>query len=203
MFGEHPDRDWIDGMAIIIAIVLVVLVGSINNYIKESEFRAFQKSVISSRKVNVIRYGEDIEIAESDLLVGDLFKIEEGMTIPVDCVLIYGFNISIDESSMTGEIDSVEKGDLKESWKNKEAFLEKNPNFIINETSHGKVKSAVIPSGTLVTSGSGRVLVIAVGPNSERGKMLATIMANKSDDKETPLQQKLINIAELIGLVII
>ena len=58
--------------------------GSINNYIKEKEFREFQRSVNSDRVVNVIRYGEDKEIKEADLLVGDIMKLEEGMTIPVD-----------------------------------------------------------------------------------------------------------------------
>jgi Ca2+ transporting ATPase len=178
-----------------------VLVGSINNYIKEKEFREFQRSVNSDRKVNVIRYGEDKEIKEADLLVGDLMKLEEGMTIPVDCLLVSGNNISIDESAMTGEIDPVEKAHFVECIRQRKLFLDKYPDYlqIINETSHNKIKSPVIPSGTLVTSGQGLVLIIAVGPNSERGKIIATIEANKTEDEATPLQEKLVDVAETIG----
>jgi magnesium-transporting ATPase (P-type) len=57
-FGDHRNKDWIDGLAIIFAIVVFVIVDSINNYIKESEFREFQKSLIQDRKVNVIRHGD-------------------------------------------------------------------------------------------------------------------------------------------------
>ena len=188
-------------MAIILAIIVVVLVGSINNYIKESEFREFQKSVIKDRKINIVRHGEDITIQESELLVGDLMKLEEGMTVPVDCVLVKGNNITIDESAMTGEIDPVEKAALEECIKIKEAFLIKYPDYILDENSHNKIKSPIIPSGTLVTSGSGNAIVLAVGPNSEKGKIIATIEANKSEDEATPLQEKLVEIAELIGWV--
>ena len=186
-------------MAIILAIIVVVLVGSINNYIKESEFREFQKSVIKDRRVNIIRHAQDLTIQESELLVGDLMKLEEGMTVPVDCMLLRGNNITIDESAMTGEIDPVDKAPLEECIKNKEAFLKKYPDYIISENSHSKIKSPIIPSGTLVTSGSGFAIVLAVGPNSEKGKIIATIEANKSEDEATPLQEKLVEIAELIG----
>jgi magnesium-transporting ATPase (P-type) len=201
LFGDHPSKDWIDGLAIIFAIVVVVLVGSINNYIKEKEFREFQRSVNSDRKVNIIRYSEDKEIKEADLLVGDLMKLEEGMTIPVDCLLVSGSNVSIDESAMTGEIDPVEKAHFAECMKQRQLFLQKYPDYLgsINETSHNKIKSPVIPSGTLVTSGNGLALVIAVGPNSERGKIIATIEANQDEDESTPLQEKLVDVAEAIG----
>ena len=188
-------------MAIILAVIIVILVSSINNYIKEKEFREFQKIVLSDRKVNVIRNGEDKEIYETDLLVGDLLKIDEGMTIPVDCILVKGSNVNIDESAMTGEIDSVEKADIIECIRIKEKFLNSNPNYEISEFSHTKVMSPIVPSGTTVTSGSGMALVIAVGPNSEKGKIISTIEANKDEDEATALQKNLVDIAENIGWV--
>ncbi len=201
LFGDTPSKDWIDGMAIILAVIIVILVSSINNYIKEIEFREFQKIVLSDRKVCVIRDGQDEEIAESELLVGDLLKIEEGMTIPVDCILVRGLNVTIDESAMTGEIDPEEKANIDECQKMKEKFLNSHPNYIINESSHSKIMSPIIPSGTTVLSGNGNALVIAVGPNSEKGKIISTIEANKDEDEATELQKKLVDVAETIGWV--
>lgn len=201
LFGENPKKDWIDGFAIVIAVTVVVLVGSINNYIKEKEFRGLKHMLDSDKFVNLIRYGEDIKTLEAEILVGDIMKIEEGMTIPVDCILMIGNNVSIDESAMTGEIDLIEKATLEECLELRDSYLSRNPEYKIKvpANSHHKIKSPIIPSGTKISSGSGLVMVLAVGPNSENGKIMATIEANKSDIEGTPLQQKLTAIANFIG----
>jgi magnesium-transporting ATPase (P-type) len=209
-FGHDPARDWIDGVAHIIAILVVVLVGSINNYIKEEEFRSLKKLMDSDKFIIVKRNSQDVRINESELLVGDIMKIEEGMTVPADSMLFQGNHISIDESAMTGEIDAIEKGTLQECIDMRKKFLIANPQYYnlmsITDTNskhdanlHHKIISPIITSGTNVASGSGWVIVLAVGPNSESGKIMATIEANKSEDEGTPLQKKLITIANLIG----
>jgi Ca2+-transporting ATPase len=85
----------------------------------------------------------------------------------------------------------------------KDEFLEKNPNYNYNipESSHHLIKSPIISSGTQIAGGAGLVLVIAVGPNSENGKIMATIEANKNSEEGTPLEQKLASIATFIGKV--
>lgn len=215
-FGQHPERDWIDGVAHIIAILVVVLVGSVNNYIKEKEFQSLKKLLDSDRFVIVRRNSQDMRIKESEILVGDIMKLEEGMTVPADCILFEGNHISIDESAMTGEIDSIEKETLQVCVEMRKKFLNANPEYynmttlnVSNSNSnnnskndsnlHHKIHSPIITSGTNVASGSGWVIILAVGPNSESGKILATIEANKSEDEGTPLQKKLITIASLIG----
>jgi magnesium-transporting ATPase (P-type) len=205
LFGEDPARDWIDGFAIIMAVIVVVMVGSVNNYIKEKEFRELKRSLDSNRNVILIRNKELLNLPEADILVGDLMKIEEGMTIPADCVLIEGVNVSVDESAMTGEIDLIEKATLDECVQMKNEFLDINPNYNYNipDSSHHKIKSPIISSGTQISSGAGLVMVIAVGSNSENGKIMATIEANKNSEEGTPLEQKLASIATFIGKVII
>jgi P-type E1-E2 ATPase len=185
------------------AVIVVVLVGSINNYVKEKEFRELKRSLDKNRNVMLVRDGQCISLPESELLVGDIMKIEEGMTIPTDCILIQGNNVSVDESAMTGEIDLIEKTTLEECLSMKEEFLAKYPNYNYNipENSHHRIKSPVVSSGTQIASGAGLVLIIAVGPNSENGKILATIEANKNSEEGTPLEQKLANIATFIGKV--
>jgi magnesium-transporting ATPase (P-type) len=131
-------------------------------------------------------------------------KVEEGMTIPTDCILIQGNNVSIDESAMTGEIELIEKATFEECLSLKIDFLNRNPqyNVFIPESSLHKIKFPIISSGTRIVSGSGLVLIIAVGPNSENGKIMATIEANKNSDEGTHLQKKLTAIATFIGKVL-
>ena len=62
-----------------------------------------------------------------------------------------------------------------------------------------KWKVHLFLSGTQVNSGDGAALALAVGPNSENGKIRQTINENKSSDEGTPLQQKLTDLADKIG----
>jgi Ca2+-transporting ATPase len=112
-------------------------------------------------------------------VVGDLIKIESGMRIPADCILISGTDISCDESAMTGEPDQMEKSPLKEST------YEHNPNpFMLGKT--------------LVNSGQGVALICAVGVHTRSG------MAEEKlniEEEDTPLQSKLETIANEIGKI--
>ena len=180
---------------------VVILVGSFNNYNKESDFRDLKKKNESKKTVTIKRNGQ-IEVISGDLvLVGDLVKIEEGMNVIADGILTEGNNITIDESAMTGETDMVEKDVYEECIKQRDKFYDTNPNFKgkIPENYHHKIKSPIISSGTQIASGDGWIVIIAVGPNSQNGKILSMIEANKQSEEGTPLQQKLTSIADFIG----
>jgi len=75
-----------------------------NNYVKEKQF---QKLVSKANEEYIAVYrggeGNTQTILNNDLVVGDVIKIEAGMRIPADCVLIEGTDIATDESAMTGE----------------------------------------------------------------------------------------------------
>lgn len=194
-----PNLGWIDGVSVLLAVAVVTLVGSINNYNKEVEFRKMKLEFRSERKVYIRRNGDWVEDSEQNLLVGDILKIESGITIPVDCLLIEG-QAEIDESAMTGEIDPILKTTFEASLEKKEEVLEKHKKQG-KEISHGHhlVESPLILSGTQVNHGDGCALVLAVGSNSENGKIRETINANKSSGEGTPLQQKLADLADRIG----
>ncbi|KAG7284597.1 hypothetical protein NEMBOFW57_010975 [Staphylotrichum longicolle] len=111
-FGPHHDEgarvEWIEGVAIIVAILIVVIVGALNDWQKERQFRKLNQKK-EDRTVKVIRSGKPSTISVHDLLVGDVMILEQGDVIPVDGVLIDGHTISCDESSATGESDLVKK----------------------------------------------------------------------------------------------
>ena len=82
IFKGENNLDYLDGISIIIAVVVVVLVGSITNYQKEKKFHSLNDFEQKSAKYNVIRNGMNQYVVSEDLLVGDLVKINYGEILP-------------------------------------------------------------------------------------------------------------------------
>ena len=107
--SDDPSKDWIDGVSIIVAILVVVLVGSITNYQKETKFHELNEVQNEGTKYNIIRKGQPNEYISDDILVGDLIMINYGDIMAADLLLIEGNGIKMDESALTGESDSMKK----------------------------------------------------------------------------------------------
>ncbi|OAQ82585.1 calcium-translocating P-type ATPase, PMCA-type [Purpureocillium lilacinum] len=174
---EGAKVEWVEGVAIIVAIAIVVLVGALNDWQKERQFRALNRKK-EDRLVKVIRSGNPMTLSVHDVLVGDVMLMEPGDVVPADGVFIDGHNLSCDESSATGESDIVKKRPaddvLQELLHDKAPRLRKMDPFII--------------SGARVLDGVGKLLVTAVGQNSSHGR---TMMLLREDPGLTPLQSKL------------
>ena len=101
---------WIEGTSIFFAVAVIVSVTAGNNYVKEKQFQQLV-SKANDDFVPVFRgyEGMTTTISVFDLYVGDLIKIEAGMRIPADSILISGTDVATDESPMTGEPEQVEK----------------------------------------------------------------------------------------------
>ncbi|XMA09443.1 hypothetical protein WAI453_002234 [Rhynchosporium graminicola] len=176
--------DWVEGVAIVVAIVIVVIVGSLNDWQKE---RAFVKlnAKKDDREVNVIRSGKTVVINVHDILVGDVLHLEPGDMIPADGIFITGHNVKCDESSATGESDSLRKtGGAQVS-----RLLEEG------HANHKDLDPFII-SGAKVLEGVGSYLVTSVGVNSSFGKIM---MSMRTEPEETPLQVKLGKMAGAIA----
>jgi P-type E1-E2 ATPase len=119
--------------------------------------------------VAVIRNGRKIDISAEELLVGDIAHIEGGMEIPADGILVQGVGLRIDESTATGENDDLNKSH------------ESDPFF---------------KSGTNVVEGAATMMVIGIGEHSFAGKITMSLRVEK---KDTPLQEKLGELADNIG----
>ncbi|KAM3934387.1 plasma membrane calcium-transporting ATPase 4-like isoform 2-T2 [Leptodactylus fuscus] len=148
---------WIEGAAILFSVIIVVLVTAFNDWSKEKQFRGLQSRIEQEQKFTVIRKGQVIQIPVAELVVGDIAQIKYGDLLPADGVLIQGNDLKIDESSLTGESDQVKKS------------LEKDPMLL---------------SGTHVMEGSGRMVVTAVGINSQTGIIFTLLGANEGGEEE-------------------
>ena len=179
------NTDWIDGLSIIFAIIIVVAVGSITNYKKEQKFHELNDVQNGQTKYNIIRNGSPFAIISDDILVGDLIKINYGEILPADILMVEGNGIKIDESSLTGESDAMNKNPYEKCKEELERGI-------------SKPSSNILLSGTNVIEGAGAGIVIAIGEHSQKGIIRGTI-DNAQEDNKTPLEIKLNNIANLIG----
>jgi Ca2+-transporting ATPase len=178
-FNPHAEEgakvEWVEGVAIIVAIFIVVMVGAINDWQKERQFMKLNRKK-EDRMVKVIRSGKTMKVSVYDCLVGDIMVLDQGDVLPVDGIFINGYNVSCDEASATGESDLMKKTPALEVWK------------AMQEGRDLRKMDPFILSGAKVSEGVGSFLVTAVGVHSSYGK---TMMALREDNEITPLQYKL------------
>ncbi|XP_067096843.1 plasma membrane calcium-transporting ATPase 3a isoform X2 [Osmerus mordax] len=154
--GE-AEAGWIEGAAILLSVICVVLVTAFNDWSKEKQFRGLQSRIEQEQRFAVVRNGTVIQIPVADMVVGDVAQVKYGDLLPADGILIQGNDLQIDESSLTGESDHVRKS------------VDKDPMLL---------------SGTHVMEGSGKMLVTAVGVNSQTGIIFTLLGAGEEEEEK-------------------
>ncbi|KAJ1676672.1 plasma membrane calcium, partial [Spiromyces aspiralis] len=125
---DNENVHWVEGFAIIVAVAVVVTVGSLNDYQKERQFQKLNAKK-DCRKVRVVRNGAEMMIPIQCLMVGDILNIEPGDVLGADAVVIHSSNLKCDESSLTGESDAIKK-------KSYEDILEERRHMKLSEGSN-------------------------------------------------------------------
>jgi P-type Ca2+ transporter type 2C len=192
---SNPPIEWVQGVAILVAIVIIVLVGSVNDWEKERQFAKLDKKQ-QDRTVKVIRSATSQVLPIADVLVGDVVHLESGDVIPADGIFIGGYNVKCDESSTTGESLLIHKHAAEEVFQAiARQEREKEPEQ--RESDSPKIElDPFIFSGSKVAEGLGTFLVTATGVNSNYGKILLGL---KKEPSQTPLQSRLNKIAKAIA----
>lgn len=132
--------------------------------------------------VNLWRDGEQIQLHQSELLVGDVIMVQNGMEVPADGLLTYGADITCDESAMTGETLPLIKEVYLKCMSKRDTLVAEGCK---DGASTHDVPSPLILSGSKILSGEGRMVVIAVGHFSALGKIQALLTGG--EDVATPL----------------
>lgn len=162
---------WLEGVCIILTVILVATCTALNNWSKERKFKKLYRKK-KDLEVIVIRKGEHKKIPVTDIVVGDIIELHTGDQIPADGLVTDAVDLRVDESALTGEPDLVKKN------------LDVDP-FML--------------SGCNVGEGSGKMLVTAVGPYSEWGKIMSALSHVKRE--KTPLEKKLYKFATAISII--
>jgi len=168
---EQHNTEWIEGLAILLAVVIVVPVTAFNDWSKEKQFRGLQDRIEGEQTFSVIRNNTMTQVQVGDIVVGDIISVKYGDLLPADGLVMQSNDLKVDESSLTGESDQVNKG------------VSVDP---------------MVLSGTHVMEGSGKVLVTAVGVNSQAG-IIFTLLGAAEVVEEKEIQQKMRDLEEGVG----
>ena len=169
MIVEGPAWGWAKGFSIYIAILLIVSITSLNDWIKDRNFVKLQ-SKVKNENIAVVRgkHGATQSVNIYKLVVGDIILLETGCRVPADCVLVEGTDLTVDETLYRPANSRATKKVVADEHNLREA----DP-FLL--------------SNTLVATGTGLAVVAAVGERSRRG-----LKEEKLDtSSKTPLQTKL------------
>lgn len=178
--------DWIEGVAIMFAVLVVVIVGAANDYQKELQFHKLNEKK-ENRTLEVIRNNKEVMVSIHSLLVGDILPLSTGDVVPADCVLFQG-ECEVDESSITGESETLTKFQLSKVFKH---YKKTSP------TSPDEEYDCLLLSGSKLTSGLGKAVVTAVGTQSIYGQTMASLNVETED---TPLQKRLSQLTDSISV---
>mmetsp|Transcript_24049 Transcript_24049/g.60409 ORF Transcript_24049/g.60409 Transcript_24049/m.60409 type:complete len:1134 (+) Transcript_24049:108-3509(+) len=181
---------WLDGLAIMVAVVVVVLVGAIQESSKEKQFRALTDKA-SDDLVNVIRGGQQRQVSNRDVVVGDVLVLSTGDIIVADGLVFERNTLKIFEGALTGESHAISKGQFE--FKEKGHFdvpadLDLQQMNVPGATAEERMatyeptpdKTPLVFKGTEVQDGEGKMLVIAVGTNTYE----QILLGDKGDDEE-------------------
>ena len=174
--------EYVDSMIISIIVIVNAVLGFAQEYKAEKSIEALKK--LTSLKATVVRDGREERILAKELVPGDIIILEEGEKIPADARLLESISLETHESALTGESTSVAK--------------EINP--IKGKKSIAEQQN-IIFSGTIITKGRGKAVVIRTGMKTEIGKIAEMMQSEKKE--QTPLQVTLAKFGKVLGIATI
>ncbi|XP_048416193.1 calcium-transporting ATPase type 2C member 1 isoform X1 [Stegostoma tigrinum] len=161
-----------DAISITVAILIVVTVAFVQEYRSEKSLEELSKLV--PPECHCIREGRMEHLLARELVPGDTVCLSVGDKVPADLRLFEVVDISIDESSLTGETSPCTKSTIPQpSATNGDLTSRNNIAFM----------------GTLVRCGRAKGIVIGTGENSEFGEVFKMMQAEEAP--KTPLQKSM------------
>ena len=173
--------DYFDSIIIIAIVVFNGIMGLIQEAKAEKSIEALKK--MSAPVAKVKRNGKALTVNGEDIVPGDIVILETGCYVPADIRLINTYNLKVEESSLTGETEAVEK--------------DENALFNNQKVPLGDMKNMVF-AGTAVVNGHAEGIVTNIGMNTEVGKIASMIITNEAP--QTPIQKKLSEVGKVLGI---
>lgn len=170
-----------DTLLIAMIVLLNAIIGFLQEYRAEKAMEALKKMATTTAKV---KRNEQIEhLNSTEIVPGDIVLLEAGDMVPADMRLIETYNLRIEEASLTGESEAVEK--------HTQTLQEAN-------TPLGDRLNMAYKS-TLVTYGRGTGVVVGTGMQTEIGAIAQML---QEAETQTPLQKRLADFGKKLSLVI-
>ena len=178
---EGNPKEFFEPGLILLIVVLNALMGVMQESKAEKALDALKS--MSAPHSRVIRDGQEQVIESSQLVPGDVIRLEAGDFVPADGRLLKSVNLKCEESALTGE--SVPS--------------DKDAGAVIEEKAPLGDRSNMIYSGCSVSYGTATAVVTATGMDTEMGK-IANLLSGEQDG-QTPLQRKLAQLGKYLGFL--
>jgi len=175
--------DMADTLAIITILLLNAVIGFTQEYRAGRAMAALQR--IAAPSATVVRDGNRMVIAASELVPGDLVLLEAGNMVPADLRLIEAVRMRVEEAALTGESVPVDK----------DAAALADADAALGDRRNMAYK------GTIITYGRGRGMVVATGMETELGHIAALLAAG--EDSRTPLQKRLAAFGKKLAIFVL
>ncbi len=166
-------------------ILLIVVLNAVMGVYQEGKAEKALDALknMSAPHAKVLRDRKESLIDASQLVVGDIIRLEAGDFVPADARLIYSVGLKSEESALTGESVPAEKDYSAE----------------IDEDAPLGDRSNMVFSGCSITYGTATAVVVGTGMNTEMGKIAGLLEGER--DTQTPLQKKLASLGKYLGFV--
>lgn len=174
-------EDWLDSVIILIIVVVNGVISITQEDHAQQALEELQR--MTAPTARALRDGAAVRIPAADLVPGDVVLLEAGDQVPADARVLECSRLQADESAMTGESVPVEK---------------ENRDQLLEDTPLGDQVNMLL-SGTLITAGRGRALVVATGMDTQMGHIAGLLTRDK--EGETPLQRRMGEISATLSFV--
>jgi magnesium-transporting ATPase (P-type) len=173
---------WVDAGVIMAVVVIQTLVGFIQEGKAEQALSAIQHML--APKARVVRDDGQHQLDAADLVPGDTILLEPGDRVPADIRLEKCHNLKIEEAILTGESEAVEK----------------TPEAVEKDAALGD-QFGMAFSGTMVSVGTGRGVVVRTGMATEIGRISGLLAQTTS--LKTPLLEQMDRFARMLSIIVI
>jgi len=171
--------EFVQAMAITAIVLLNAALGVVQERRAEEAMAALQK--LTAPEAQAVRAGRRKTVPARQIVVGDLVLLEAGNYIPADMRLVESANLRIEEAALTGESVPVDK----------------DADLVLGPDTHLGERENMAYSGTLVSYGRGKGLVVATGMKTEIGQIAELLQSVEIE--ATPLQRKLDQLGKVLG----
>ncbi len=174
-------QNWLEAIVIVVIIALDAVIYYIQRFSTDRILKSLKRSTVHT--VTVVRDGQEQSIEATELVLGDIVVLHEGDRVPADGRIISESGLLTNESMLTGESEAIAK-DARTISGQKKVYEQRNMVF----------------SGSFVITGTGRIVVVAIGNNTEYGR-IASLASSLGE--ESPIKIKMDKLVGQIALVVV
>jgi len=174
--------DVTDTIVILVIVILNAILGFFQEYRAEKAMEALKQMAVTQARV--FREGIVHGLPATALVPGDIVLLEAGNAVPADLRIIESINLKIEEASLTGESNAIDKIIKRIDTENLPVSDQRNMAF----------------KGTFVTNGRGRGIVTATGMQTELGRIAKML---QEDETVTPLQQRMASFGKRLSILVL